>query len=168
MKAYLKLVDFPKAKEQVWEILKLEQLIDWKSKIEVNSKLVKKELEYLLDIDSIEQLQKQLLKKRRNKLSTKVNLQLLVSKRYKYKQLNILLEDYRKFLKLVFISQLDGEVLFKWLDKNEFHPMLDIDANILTLIIDWKLTNNIKSLDRDGFYYKNIAKLRNIMHEFDN
>ena len=170
MKAYLNAVDQKLAQEQVWEILKLEQLVDWKSKVYVSSELVQEELEYLLGIKNIIDLQKQFIsyRKKGNMLYSKTLKILLKWRKDRYKNLNFMLEEYRDFLKIVLISQLDKEIAFKWLDGNEFHPKLDIDIIILMLLKRWKRTNNIKWWKRDAFYSENLVKLRNVMHELDN
>ncbi len=170
MKAYLNAVDQKLAQEQARDILRLEQLIDWKSKVETSLKYIQEELEYLLDTKNLLALQKQLLsaRKQNNILDVKTLKTLLDWIRNKYKNLTFMLEEYREFLKIVLISQIDEEVAFKWLDKNEFHPKLDTNMIILMLLKDWKRTNNIKWWKRDVFYSENLVKIRQAMHELDN
>ena len=170
MKAYLNLVDKKLIQKQVWDILELEQLIDWRTKIEVNSKLIQEELEYLLNTKNIVQLQKKLISSRNsinnfNNMSLKLLLKWI---KEKYKNINYMLEEYRNFLKIVFISKLDKEIAFKWLDENEFHHKLDTNMIIIMLLEDWKRMNNITSWKRDEFYSRNLVRLRNITHELDN
>ena len=181
MKAYLNLVDKKLIQKQVWEILELEQLIENKSGVYVNSEVIQEELEYLLDIDNVIKTQKYLIesrywkkffwmkyKKWHNKFEIKLNKIILRWIKHKYKKLNSRLEEYRKFLKIVFVSKLSKEIVFKWLDKDEFNSSLDTNIFIKILLEDWNITNNIKSWKRDLFYTENLIKLRNIMHELDN
>ena len=167
MKAYLNMVNKRLTQEQVWDILKLEQLIDWNTKVEVNSKLIKEELDSLLNIKNIVQIQKKLISSRNknNMYEYKVSKIMLDEIKHRYKYLNFMLEEYRKFLKIVYISKLDEEIVFKWLDRNEFHPKLETNMKIVSLVKYWKNSNNIKNWNRYKFYLEKIIFLRLLICE---